>query len=155
MALIRCPECGKENVSDRAVACPTCGYPIKEQFDRIKAKEGRIEKQEKEKEEIINIDDELDKRKKAIDNLERKVNGYKISMVVCGILGIVLILEQFLVGPSTELSFVALVEFGLMYYMKILLDRAKDDLLSETILLDLYEKNKKFQEIADSLKKGY
>ena len=29
MALIKCPECGKE-VSDRAEMCPQCGYPIDE-----------------------------------------------------------------------------------------------------------------------------
>lgn len=29
MALIKCPECGKE-VSDKAVACIHCGYPIRE-----------------------------------------------------------------------------------------------------------------------------
>lgn len=27
MALIKCPECGKD-VSDRAAACPNCGFPI-------------------------------------------------------------------------------------------------------------------------------
>lgn len=27
MALIRCPECGKE-ISNKAEACPNCGYPI-------------------------------------------------------------------------------------------------------------------------------
>lgn len=27
MALINCPECGKE-VSDKAKACPNCAYPI-------------------------------------------------------------------------------------------------------------------------------
>lgn len=27
MALIKCPECGKE-ISDRATSCPNCGYPI-------------------------------------------------------------------------------------------------------------------------------
>lgn len=29
MALINCPECGKK-ISDKATACPSCGYPIKE-----------------------------------------------------------------------------------------------------------------------------
>jgi hypothetical protein len=29
MALIKCPEC-KKNVSDKAIACPDCGYPIGE-----------------------------------------------------------------------------------------------------------------------------
>lgn len=27
MALIKCPECGKE-ISDKATVCPNCGYPI-------------------------------------------------------------------------------------------------------------------------------
>ena len=27
MALIECPECNKE-VSDRAISCPHCGFPI-------------------------------------------------------------------------------------------------------------------------------
>lgn len=30
MALIRCPECGAE-VSDLAVACPRCAYPIRQE----------------------------------------------------------------------------------------------------------------------------
>lgn len=29
MALIKCPECGRE-ISDRAVACPGCGFPVAE-----------------------------------------------------------------------------------------------------------------------------
>lgn len=29
MSLIKCPECGKE-ISDKAISCPMCGYPIKE-----------------------------------------------------------------------------------------------------------------------------
>lgn len=28
MALINCPECGKE-ISDKAASCPNCGCPIK------------------------------------------------------------------------------------------------------------------------------
>ena len=28
MALINCPECGRQ-VSDQAAACPECGYPIR------------------------------------------------------------------------------------------------------------------------------
>ncbi len=28
MALIKCPECGRQ-VSDQAAACPECGYPIR------------------------------------------------------------------------------------------------------------------------------
>ena len=31
MALISCPECGRENISDSAKYCPNCGYPIASQ----------------------------------------------------------------------------------------------------------------------------
>lgn len=34
MALIKCPECGKENVSDSAESCPECGYNIKAYFEK-------------------------------------------------------------------------------------------------------------------------
>ena len=30
MALIKCPECGQEKVSDSALACPDCGFSIRE-----------------------------------------------------------------------------------------------------------------------------
>ncbi len=30
MALIKCPECGREGVSDKAKSCPTCGFPLSE-----------------------------------------------------------------------------------------------------------------------------
>lgn len=32
MALIKCPECGKE-ISDKAIRCPSCGYPIERNSD--------------------------------------------------------------------------------------------------------------------------
>lgn len=37
MALITCPECGKENVSSSAVACPNCGFEIKEYTQKMEA----------------------------------------------------------------------------------------------------------------------
>lgn len=39
MALINCPECGRENVSDSAESCPNCGYGIKAHFEKIKENE--------------------------------------------------------------------------------------------------------------------
>lgn len=57
MALINCPECGRENVSDSAEMCPKCGYGIRAHFDRIKQEE--INKQEK-----IRME-ELQKKKEA------------------------------------------------------------------------------------------
>ena len=33
MALVSCPECGKE-VSSTAVSCPNCGFAVKDYFDK-------------------------------------------------------------------------------------------------------------------------
>ena len=32
MALVQCPECGKQNVSSAAHSCPDCGFPLREYF---------------------------------------------------------------------------------------------------------------------------
>lgn len=42
MALIKCPECGKE-ISDAAVKCPNCGYPVKAE-QKKKEKENKNQK---------------------------------------------------------------------------------------------------------------
>lgn len=52
MALIKCPECGKENISDSATTCPFCGYGIKEHFELINQKEAFDEKKQKDREKI-------------------------------------------------------------------------------------------------------
>lgn len=39
MALVNCPECGKENVSDNADRCPSCGFGLKEYFENERHKE--------------------------------------------------------------------------------------------------------------------
>ena len=46
MALITCPECGRERVSDVAEACPECGFGIRNYFEN---KEIETEKRELEK----------------------------------------------------------------------------------------------------------
>lgn len=38
MALIKCPECGKE-ISERASACPHCGYPINHHSSQQRAED--------------------------------------------------------------------------------------------------------------------
>lgn len=48
MALIRCPECGREKVSDSAEACPDCGYGIKAHFQKVRQEE-EIKRREDEK----------------------------------------------------------------------------------------------------------
>lgn len=46
MALVKCPECGRGNVSDSAEACPDCGYGLKAHFEKIRKEqeEQRIQK---------------------------------------------------------------------------------------------------------------
>lgn len=46
MALIKCPECGREKVSDSAESCPDCGYGIKIHFEKIRQAEERKRKDE-------------------------------------------------------------------------------------------------------------
>lgn len=36
MALMTCPECGQSNVSDAALACPKCGFPIREYVEHVR-----------------------------------------------------------------------------------------------------------------------
>ena len=43
MALIKCPECGRE-ISDKAKACIHCGYPIAEIADMLEESEETIKK---------------------------------------------------------------------------------------------------------------
>lgn len=72
MALIRCPECGRERVSDNANACPECGYGIKAHFEKIrKEEEEKRKREDKEK----NAEAELEKIKK-ITSLARKPKLY-------------------------------------------------------------------------------
>lgn len=51
MALVQCPECGKENVSDSAEACPECGYKIREHFEKLQ-KDAEREKRIQERIEL-------------------------------------------------------------------------------------------------------
>lgn len=83
MALIECPECGRENVSDSAEMCPDCGYGIRAHFDRVKLEEEeKIRKQKLEEREKEQLD--------AIP-MPRKPNAkqtYLLALTVFGIWGV-------------------------------------------------------------------
>lgn len=64
MALIKCPECGRKNVSDIAEACPNCGYNIRVHLEEEKRKI-KIEKWNEELEKMRQ--DELKKRMEKIE----------------------------------------------------------------------------------------
>ncbi len=72
MALIKCPECGKENVSDTATACPGCGYNIQahtirvnREIQRAAAEEAsRLRAKEQEERRIARKNDPVYQKKK-------------------------------------------------------------------------------------------
>ena len=66
MALIKCPECGRERVSDSAVACPECGFGVRDYIEgeRKKAEEEIIAKEKDNR--------ELEERKKKLKELSNK-----------------------------------------------------------------------------------
>lgn len=71
MALISCPECGRENVSENAEMCLSCGYGVKAHFDEIKLQEEtakqKILKEQKQKEEELQDKLKLEKKLAAIE----------------------------------------------------------------------------------------
>lgn len=84
MALINCPECGKENVSNSAESCPICGYGIKKHFDELKLEEEKIRKAEQDKKmrelEEERQKEELDSKAQCVTPPQSKpfINGFII-----------------------------------------------------------------------------
>lgn len=62
MAIIKCPECGREKVSDSAEACPDCGYGIKAHFERIR----KEEEEKHRKEELRKLEEERRKEQERL-----------------------------------------------------------------------------------------
>lgn len=81
MALVNCPECGRENVSDSAETCPNCGYPVKKYFQEVK---------EKQQEEIL---------QKQIDESKKKflalIKNKKIQIPIIALIILVLVMVFF------------------------------------------------------------
>lgn len=75
MALTKCPECGRENVSDSAEMCPVCGYGIKAHFEEIRQEEERKEQirktEEARKKAEIEAKQQEEERIKSVPQLEK------------------------------------------------------------------------------------
>ena len=97
MALIKCPECGRENVSDTAEACPVCGYGIKTHFDKIKQEEER--KRQQHYAEMAQQRAEVEK-KKAEENRIKSVPKLEKPQLTAPIVTIVISALCFLLGIS-------------------------------------------------------
>lgn len=81
MALIKCPECGKDNISDNAVSCPNCGYGIKSHFDKV-AEEKKIDKLREERQHELN--DTYKQKLETLENMERPSKPVLLDMFLGG-----------------------------------------------------------------------
>ncbi|MDD6906031.1 MAG: hypothetical protein PUJ69_02920 [Porphyromonas somerae] len=76
MALVSCPECGKE-VSAHAEACPNCGCPKDVILESIKKRTEKLKPVETTKETKELTEEELAKRKAYLDELAELEEAYK------------------------------------------------------------------------------
>ncbi len=93
MALIKCPECGRENVSDGAAACPDCGYGIKAHFEKISMEQQKKEIYERKLQSVI-----------APERPKRMNFAYGLAIFFA--FGA---LTEFLISPMISLIFIAFV----------------------------------------------
>lgn len=106
MALVKCPECGKENVSDSAEACPECGFGIKAYYEKIRDEEEKRNQQEeleqkrqeeKEKNEKQK-EDNVRKRKETINMLFGSPMK-KVLWIIIGFLciGLIVVISGYII----------------------------------------------------------
>ena len=93
MALIKCPECGKE-VSNMAAACPNCGYGIREHFEEQQRVLAAIERQRvseiKKQETATKVSQERERRIEETKLPEKPSKGKIIfAGIMCGIMALV------------------------------------------------------------------
>lgn len=99
MALINCPECGKENVSDSAIACPYCGFNIREYIER--EKETQYEPYEL---SGVFYDDDR------IERMEKIWGAFHIVKIVSIILSVICVITAFLISSvAPAVSFVCAI----------------------------------------------
>ena len=100
MALINCPECGKE-ISDRVIACPHCGFPMQE--DKIQAYEQTAKSEEQHEQPVHNfapVRPEVSQLQQPEKNPANKKNVIIIGVVVAVIIAAIAI--AFAIKSSNE-----------------------------------------------------
>lgn len=137
MALVNCPECGRENVSDSAESCPNCGYGVKAHFELIKKQEAEAElaRQQKEaqekyaqqqKETLIKLaqqeKERYNQRWAAIELPSNPTTSIEHKITICGslasiIIGIVLLSKNFEGSPKgIILILLGVAALGIYYF---------------------------------------
>lgn len=104
MALIKCPECGKERVSNTAEKCPDCGFAIaryvKQEQWKIKNEEEKARIAEKEIEEYEKLKPEMERVMREIDNMPLPQKPSYLKM--------------FFTGDGKVLSWLAIIVFVIL-----------------------------------------
>ena len=102
MALIKCPECGKE-VSDSAKSCPHCGYPL--------------DKEQPVKQEVVDEDRQFSSEPEEIKRYRREIEICRSRRVVMVTIGSVLAgVSLILIILLAIFYYRALVEIALANY---------------------------------------
>lgn len=112
MALVKCPECGRENVSDTAQCCPECGFGIHDYFvqrqNEQTANENAVSAAQKAKVRKEKEAEELKRRLANIKSPEKPRKGvYIAGGVVCGMIGalwmaLALLIPAYFLLPASE-----------------------------------------------------
>ena len=95
MALIKCPECGKE-ISDMADSCPNCGFNIKKYIESLKAEEKQKELEKKRDEQKEREHQEAIKREEKKKELHNKYFGTpqkkrkSLAIIIASVLVVIL-----------------------------------------------------------------
>lgn len=102
MALIKCPECGREKVSDSADMCPDCGYKIKAYYDTVKQEEEEKRlAEEREKQRIAEEEErkrlQEEKEKQHQENMS-KYFGTPMKKLGWGVVACVVLVLVIMVG---------------------------------------------------------
>lgn len=89
MALIKCPECGREKVSDSALVCPECGFGIKEYFDNMRWQYEREEYQRIEEERRREAQRQEEELIKSVPPLKRPALFVPFAIIISAVLMVV------------------------------------------------------------------
>ncbi|MFI3326204.1 MAG: hypothetical protein R3Y35_08515 [Clostridia bacterium] len=166
MALINCPECGREKISDVAELCPECGYPIKRHFEKIQLEQEEFEREKRIYEQSIaekkyKKDTELQRKKENIEKLEetikRKSSSIKKWSIILIILLVIIIVLFFFNTYGSFWGLIIYTGIGVVISIVFLLsnifakESALDDLEYIKIDFNKYEikKEQKTQALAD------
>lgn len=124
MALMKCPKCGKDGVSNSATMCYGCGYNLKDHFDQLRKRE-QTERAEKERAQRIRDALQKDVQPASKENAESPSSAALstvgtaikivsiITLVLCVIGSLIVIGESFAIGLA---MLIMSVLFGLISY---------------------------------------